>query len=722
MVPDRHTPARSSSHTDASSRGADHAPHDHGAHDHGAHDHGAHDHAAHDHAAHDHGAHDHATHGHGAHDHSHGPGGYVSVAIAAVALAIGYGIDVFGTSLPWWSRSAAFGVAILATAPAILPAAWAGVVRGRTLDINALVAIATLGAITLGDWSEGATVAFLFVLGEAIEEFTFARTRRMVSTLLDVLPDTAHVMFDDGSTHVLPVRDIAVGSRIAIKPGGRIPIDGVVRTGSAAVDQSPLTGESLPVDRSVGDEVLAGTVNLNGYLEVETTRPFDSTAVSSIVRVAGSALSGSAHNQRLVQRFARWYTPVVVSLAVAIGVAAPLILGEPVAEWFGRALVLVLVACPCALLMAAPVAVVAAVGNASRHGVVVRTAGALEAAGTVNAVGFDKTGTLTHGSLDVVDVQCIPDVVSNAAELLHLAGAAESRSEHPVGVALVRASALTRQDRLTVDHFRSVTGAGVVATVDGREVAVGRDTWIASLGAAVGPIEAHVVQQEAAGRRAVVVALADGPEMTWQVAGVIAVADRVRSEAHEAVAAVRSQGGRVVQMISGDTEPAAQAVAARVGISSSDVRASLLPQGKVDAVRALRSCPGVRAVSMVGDGINDAPALAAADVGIAMGVGSAAIARDLADVTIVADDLRRVAWFLDLAVRTRRTIIINVVLALGIKLLVLVFAMLGFANLWMAIAADTGATVLVAINGSRLLAGGPGATDRGVTALASATT
>ena len=616
----------------------------------------------------------------------------------------------------------AFGTAILATAPAILPGAWSGVIRGRTLDINALVAVATLGAMALGDWSEGATVAFLFVLGEAIESFTFSRTRGAVSSLLDVVPATARVLLGDGSARELPVRDIAPGSRVAIKPGERIPIDGVVRSGSASVNQAPLTGESLPVDRVVGDEVLAGTVNLNGYLEIETSRAFDATAVASIVRVANSALRGSTRNQRLVQRFARWYTPAVVILAIAVGVVTPLALGEPVSEWFGRALVLVLVACPCALLMAAPVAVVAAVGNASRHGVVVRTAGALEAAATVDAIGFDKTGTLTYGLLDVVGVTPAPNVAMDAPTLLRLAAMVESRSEHPVAAAIVRKASIVSTDLDGVHEFRAVTGSGLMASVDGQLIAVGRATWIESLGANLEPIGTDLDRYAGFGQRAVVVAANDGLGTAWRVVGTIAVSDRLRSEAAEAIAAVRARGVRAIRLITGDAEPAAVAIAAVAGIPRDEVRAALLPEGKVEAVRAIGGLPGVRSVAMVGDGINDAPALAAADVGIAMGTGSAAIARDVADVTIVADDLRRVAWFLALAERTRRTIIANLALALGIKLFVLVLASLGFANLWMAIAADTGATVLVALNGSRLLGRGLRGERRSIPSLASAGT
>ncbi len=647
------------------------------------------------------------------HDHDHGRGGVIALAIAGVALAAGFGIEYAadlggGASVPAWWSDVAFAAAMAATAPAILPGAWSGLVHDRTLGINALMVIAVSAAIALGEWSEGATVAVLFVLGEAIEGFTFARTRGAVSSLLDVVPATASVVSGDGTARDVAVREIAVGTRVAVRPGGWIPIDGIVIEGTAAVNQAPLTGESLPVDRGPGDEVLAGTVNLDGFLAVETSRAFDATAVASIVRVASSALNGSTRNQRLMQQFARWYTPAVIALAVAVGFVAPLALGEPVTEWFGRALVLVLVACPCALLMAAPVAIVAAVGNASRHGVVIRSASALEAAGVVDAVGFDKTGTITRGTLDVVDVSAVNPELADGALVLALAAAVEARSEHPVGLAIARAGASPAHLTHGVDQFRAVAGSGVAAVVGGRAVMVGRPGWLASLGINVGRIEGDIERYERAGWRAVAVGATLTPGGEVLAIGTIALADQIRPEAAEAIEALRGGGIGTVRMISGDAQSAALSIAGAAGIAPEDVRAGLMPDGKVAAVRELQSIPGVRAVAMVGDGINDAPALAVATVGIAMGTGSAAIARDAADVTIVSDDLRRVPWFLDLAARTRRTIAMNVVLALGIKLVVLVFATLGYANLWLAIAADTGATVLVALNGSRLMGRGRG--------------
>lgn len=660
-------------------------------------------------------------HGHGHdHDHDHGRQGVVALAIACVALGAGFGIESFagtgdGESVPVWWSEIAYATAMAATAPAIVPGAWKGLLHDRTLGINALIVFAVLAAITLGEWSEGATVAVLFVVGEAIEGFTFARTRGAVSSLRDVIPATASVVSGDGTVSNVAVSEIPVGTRVAVRPGGWIPIDGIVIEGTAAVNQAPLTGESVPVDRGPGDEVLAGTVNLDGFLVVETSRAFDATAVASIARVAGSALNGSTRNQRLIQHFARWYTPAVIALAVAVGFVAPLALGEPVAEWFGRALVLVLVACPCALLMAAPIAIVAAVGNASRHGVVVRSAAALEAAGMVDAVGFDKTGTITHGTLDVVDVSAVNPELADGALVLSLAAAVEARSEHPVGLAIARAGASPAHLTRGVDQFRAVAGSGVAAVVGGRAVMVGRAGWLKSLGIDVSRIEGDIERHERAGRRAVAVGAALTPGGEVVAIGTVAMADHIRAEAAEAIEALRAGRIGTVRMISGDAMPAALSIAAAAGIAPEDVRAGLMPEGKVAAVRELESIPGVRGVAMIGDGINDAPALAGATVGIAIG-SSAAIARDAADVTIVSDDLRRVPWFLSLAARTRRTITTNVVLALGIKLVVLVLATLGYANLWLAIAADTGATVLVALNGSRLMVRGRGDFRPGTTA------
>ncbi len=662
--------------------------------------------------------HDHEAHGHGGgghDDHDHGPAERhetILLAVAAVAIVVGHVLDLWGAGIgaPDWSARATFAIAILATLPLILPEAWEGIVRERTLGIGALVTVATAGAVFLGDWPEGATVAFLFVLGEAIEGYAFASTRRSVSSLLDIAPATATVIGDDGAPREVPVREISPGMHVAVRPGERIPVDGIVLAGASSINQAALTGESLPVERGIGDEVLAGTMNVDGYLEVSVTRIADDTAVAMIVRVAGSALSGTTRNQRLVQRFARWYTPTVIALAIAVGVVAPLVLGEPVADWFGRALILVLVACPCALLMAAPVAIVAAVGNASRHGVVIRTAAALEAAGTVDAVAFDKTGTLTHGLLEVTEV--LP-VHGDRDGLLRIAAAVEARSEHPVAAAIVRAAsapfdgaAVAPFAGAAIEEFRAVAGSGVVATVNGLAVVIGRPEWVAGQGVDLDPVRADVARLEGAGHRCVVVASTDDADASLQVWGTIGVADHVRAEAAEAVAAVRGAGRRHVLLVTGDAEPAAHAIAAATGIDVRDVRGALSPTGKVEAVRDLAARPGVRSVAMVGDGINDAPALAVAGVGIAMGRGSAAIARDMADLVIVADDLRRVGWFLDLASQTRRVIRANVAMAIGVKAIVLVLGAAGLANLWLAIATDTGATVLVALNGIRLLGWG----------------
>jgi Cd2+/Zn2+-exporting ATPase len=721
---------------------APHRPGAHPDHEDGHEDEHEHDHdhghlAGHDGAAgaghqdEDEDEHDHHDHGHeDEHDHDHaaagagaGRGGLrrrLNRATALLVLSgVGLGLGFFGGWLGWPAAAveACFLLGIVAGMAEIAPAGLRGVVRERSLDINFLVTIAVVGALLLGQWSEAATVVFLFSLGEAIESFTFARTRRSIQALMAIAPATARVKGPDGREAELAVEDVPVGATVVVRPGDRIPLDGEVTEGESTVDQAPITGESVPVDKTPGDPVYAATINQSGYLEVRTTKPFAENTLAKIIQLVESAQTEKAPSQQFVERFARVYTPAVVVGAVLLAVVPPLLFGEPLVPWFNRALVLLLVACPCALVVSTPVTVVAAIGNASRHGVLIKGGQYLENAGAVRVVALDKTGTLTRGIPEVQRVYALDGVAER--DVLRLAAAAEARSEHPLGQAIVRAArrrGLGDADLPPVQGFRATAGSGIAAQVDGTTLAVGKPAWFEAQGVLTAAARAALAELAAAGQTPVLVARGapDGPAGTGrasgsgaaagrpELVGVIAVADELRPAAAATIAELRGQRSldRIV-LLTGDNPATARAIARQVGLAEGDVYADLLPEDKARVVGEL--VQRHQKVAMVGDGVNDAPALAAATVGIAMGTGGSDVALETADVALVADDLGKLPWVLELSRRAANTIKVNVALALGLKAVVLVLAALGYANLWLAIAADTGASVLVSLNGMRLL-------------------
>ena len=527
-----------------------------------------------------------------------------------------------------------------------------------------------------------------------------------------------------------------VGAIVVVRPGDRVPLDGVVIAGHSAVDQAPITGESVPVEKAPGATVYAGTINRNGYLEIRTTKPLAENALAKIIHLVEAAQSEKAPSQRFVERFARIYTPAVVVGAVLLTIIPPLVFGEPLVPWFNRSLVLLLVACPCALVISTPVTVVAAIGNASRRGVLIKGGAYLERAGTVRVVAFDKTGTLTRGVPEVSTV--IPGADLSAADLVRVAAAAEARSEHPLAQAVVRAGRRLAAETpvestataftISISHislrfagdgtlrasdFVAFPGQGIRAVVGERLLWVGSLEWLRSNGFDPAAVNERLAAITAAGQTPILVGEQvgrdDEPTGGRRVLGIIAVADEVRPQAAETVAALRGQGVRRVALVSGDNTVTAQAVAQQVGIAPADVRAELLPEEKLAAIQEYARNEGH--VAMVGDGVNDAPALAAATIGIALGTGGSDAALEAADMALVADDLNRLPWVLRLSRRAAHTIRFNVGFALLTKLLVLGLGALGLANLWIAIAADTGASLIVILNGMRLLGKAPSSAE-----------
>jgi Cd2+/Zn2+-exporting ATPase len=493
----------------------------------------------------------------------------------------------------------------------------------------------------------------------------------------------------DGGRRV-PVDRVVVGDVVIVKPGEKIPLDGVVANGESHVNQAPVTGESLPVEKRSGDEVFAGTINGRGALDVAVTRLRGDSTLARIVELVERAQAQRAPSQTFVERFARIYTPAVLVLAAIIGLVPPALFGASWSVWIYRALVLLVISCPCALVISTPVSIVSALAAAARKGVLIKGGARLERLAAVRCIAFDKTGTLTKGELRVVDVAALNGV--HPDRILRLAASLELRSEHPIGAAIV-AHARERQVALAdADGFQSLPGFGAEGRVDGAPVVIGNHRLFEERGTCTPDVHAAIERLAAGGRTVVVVGAS-------QPIGIIGVSDQPRESAKDAVQMIRAHGVDRVALLTGDHEIPARTVAAAVGVD--DVRAGLLPSDKVDAVAALRREFGT--VAMVGDGINDAPALAAADVGIAMGVAGSAAALETADVALMADELLKIPYALRLSRATVRNIRANIAFSLALKTAFLVMAILGMATLWMAVVADMGASLIVIANALRLL-------------------
>jgi Cd2+/Zn2+-exporting ATPase len=562
--------------------------------------------------------------------------------------------------------------------------------RARQVDMNVLMTLAALGAVAIGEWAEAALVVFLFGLGTALQVATLERTRRAIRSLMELTPSTVTVLLD-GVQAVKPVSDVVVGDVVLVRPGERLAVDGVVLAGHAGANQAPITGESASVAKEPGDGVFAGSIVEGGSLRVRATTAAADNTIAKIVHLVEEAQAKRAPSQTIVDRFAARYTPVVVALAAAVAFVPPL-LGQPFAVWFYRGLAVLIISCPCALVISTPVSILAALGRATRSGVLIKGGVYLEQAAKIQAIAFDKTGTLTSGRPQVTDVVGLRG--TSKERVLLLAAAVERLSEHPLARAIVQASAPAGSSSfapLAVERFRAIAGRGVRAEVDGRLLFVGRPDLLGEQGEE--PILVATVDRlERAGKTVVVLGDEQGG------LGVIAVSDPLRAGAAAAIGRLRALGVEHVAMLTGDNRVTASAIAGEAGIS--DVRAGLLPAGKVAAAAELRDRYGT--LAMVGDGVNDAPALATASLGIAMGVAGTDVALDSADIVLMGDDLSAVPETIRLARRTTRVIWENIVFSIAVKSLFLVLAPLGLVTLWMAVFADMGTSLLVTANGLRL--------------------
>ena len=577
----------------------------------------------------------------------------------------------------------------------VLPKAWHAA-RSLRPDMNLLMAVAVTGAVLIGEWFEGATVALLFGLSHVLESWSVGRARRAVEALLDLSPSTVRVR-DGGAEREIAASEARPGMVFVVRPGERIALDGEVVAGGSHVDQAPITGESVPAAKQAGDEVFAGTINGPGALEVRSTREAGDTTLARIIRLVEEAQARRSPAERWVDRFARVYTPAVIALALAVFLLPPLLTGAAWSEWLYRALVLLVIACPCALVISTPVSVVASLAGAARAGVLIKGGAFIETPARLRALAFDKTGTLTEGRFAVVEV--VPLDGHDEEALLARAAALEVRSEHPLARAIVADAEARGVAFSPAEGFQALEGRGATGSIDGKAYWVGSHRYLEERGQETPEIHRRLEAISGAGRTVVVVGNDD------HVCGLLGVADAVRSEAAAAVAELRRLGIEHLVLLTGDNAPTAAAVAAEIGIE--EVRAELLPQDKVAAIEELVGRYG--SVGMVGDGINDAPALASSSLGIAMGAAGSDAAIETADVALMADDLRRLPWLVRHSRRTLRTIRQNIAFALGVKVVVFALAVAGIATLWLAIAADMGASLLVIGNGLRLLRGGASA-------------
>ncbi|MEO8259311.1 MAG: heavy metal translocating P-type ATPase [Acidobacteriota bacterium] len=612
---------------------------------------------------------------------------HLLVCLAAISFGAGMVLETFGPATPWLAR-AAYAVTMAAGGTVTVRRAWAAV-RALSLDINVLMLIAATGAVILDQWSEAAAVIVLFAIAQMLEARTLERARHAVGALLDLSPADALVRGPAGERRI-GVDQIAPGALIVIKPGEKIPLDGEIVAGQSEVNQAPVTGESLPVDKAPGDDVFAGTINGRGALEVRVTRVRRDTTLARIIHLVEQAQAQRAPAQTLVDRFARVYTPAVVGIAILVATLPPLLGGAAWQPWLYRALVLLVVSCPCALVISTPVSIVAALAGAARKGVLIKGGTHLEQASRVRCIAFDKTGTLTRGTPDVVAVMSFDARPERA--IVALAAAIEGRSEHPIGRAILQYAAANGIAALPGDDVRALAGRGAEGRVGGVSVLVGNHRVFEERGLCSPDLHWRLDDLTAAGRTAVLVAHDD------RAVGLIAVADQAREGGREAIDMLRRQGIESLVLLTGDSLGPARALAEQLGLD--EFQADLLPEQKVAAIADLRRRFGP--VAMVGDGVNDAPALASADLGLAMGAAGTDAALETADVALMADRLLEIPYLFRLGRATVRNIRVNLAISLIMKAAFVALAVTGMATLWMAVVADTGASIIVIANALRL--------------------
>lgn len=608
------------------------------------------------------------------------------LALSGVA-ALGAEIVHFTAAAPEWVVAGLALLAILGCGLGTYKKGWIAL-KNRNLNINALMSIAVTGAVLIGQWPEAAMVMVLFTLAEVIEARSLDRARNAIGGLMQLTPDMATVQQADGQWREVDVKQAALGARVRVRPGERIGLDGEVLSGQSSIDQAPITGESLPVEKGPGDKVFAGTINQAGALEYKVTAAAGQSTLARIIHAVEEAQGARAPTQRFVDQFSRIYTPAVFAFALAVAVIPPLFMAGAWFDWIYRALVLLVVACPCALVISTPVTIVSGLAAAARKGILIKGGVYLEGGRKLDFLALDKTGTLTHGKPVQTDMQVLEPLFEDRAQ--RLAASLAARSDHPVSMAIARhAEGLPLE---TVDNFQALMGRGVSGEVDGVLYHLGNHRLVEELGLCSPQLEEQLDLLERQGKTVVLLLDRSGP------LALFAVADTVKQSSREAIAELHELGIRTV-MLTGDNPHTADAIAAQVGID--EARGNLLPSDKLAAIEELYA-KGHR-VGMVGDGINDAPALARAEIGFAMAAAGTDTAIETADVALMDDDLRKIPAFVRLSRQSAAILTQNIVLALGIKAIFLAITFAGMATMWMAVFADMGVSLLVVFNGLRLL-------------------
>jgi Zn2+/Cd2+-exporting ATPase len=561
-------------------------------------------------------------------------------------------------------------------------------------DMRALMTVAIIGAAIIGEWSEGAVVVILFAISEVLERYSMDKARASIRSLMDIAPKEALVRRNQRE-YLVNVSEIEVGDIMIVKPGEKIAMDGEVVSGFSAVNQAAITGESVPAEKNPGDEVFAGTLNGEGLLEVQITKLVDDTTIAKIIHLVEEAQAEKAPSQAFVDRFAKYYTPIIILVAILVAIIPPLFFNSDWSEWIYQGLAVLVVGCPCALVISTPVSIVTAIGNAAKNGVLVKGGVYLEEMGMIKAIAFDKTGTLTKGIPAVTDFIVLSS--SDRKELLSVIAALENKSQHPLASSIVRKAENDQiaYKKIVIEEFTSVTGKGIKGTIKEVSYYIGSPKYINEILRGGIPVEFsdEISRLQDEGKTV----MAAGTES--ELLALIAVADEVRESSREVVSRLHGLGIDKTIMLTGDNSGTAKAIGKEAGVS--DIESELLPEDKLSFIKELQKNHGK--VAMVGDGINDAPALAAATVGVAMGGAGTDTALETADIALMADDLKKLPFIIKLSRKTLTIIKQNITFSIGIKLLALLLVIPGWLTLWIAIFADMGATLIVTLNGLRLL-------------------
>lgn len=618
----------------------------------------------------------------------------ILTAISGLAGLVGYGTEFLasnpsGSAMAWFAR-VFYLAGIMTGLGLVFPKAWRSLLAARP-DMNLLMTVAVVGAVAIGEWSEGATVAFLFSVSLLLESWSVGRARRAIATLMDLSPPIAHLLDEKGNVTDVAPANVPVGGNVVVRPGEKISLDGKVISGSSSVNQASITGESVPVEKGIGHEVFAGTVNGDGLLQIQTSKLAGDTTLSRIIKMVSDAQSSRAPSEKWVEKFASIYTPLVMFSALLVVLLPPIAFGGMWTEWLYRSLVLLVIACPCALVISTPVSIVAAMASAARHGVLIKGGLFVELPSKLRAVAMDKTGTLTEGKPSVVDL--VPMSGHSEEELLVRAAALEQSSTHPLAKAVITEAIRRGLVISPAEKFEIIQGKGAFGTINGKAHWVGSHRYLEERGQETPEVHTQLETMQAAGRSVVVV----GNES--HVCGFITLADSIRGETRETISRLHDLGVEKIIMLTGDNGGTAAIIASQAGID--EVHAELLPQDKVSIVAEL--VDKYKYVAMIGDGVNDAPALARATIGLAMGAAGSDAAIETADIAIMSDDLSKLPWLIQHSRATLAIIHQNIIFSLAVKAIFVILTFAGVSSLWGAIAADTGASLLVVANGLRLL-------------------